>query len=860
MPIRYLSGLSVDSTVLVVDAANDRVGIGTASPAYPLDIVGFANSSSGFRVTDGTIDNRVSWSSGNVGFFGTVSNHPIAFNTNLTERMRITAGGNVGIGTTSPGAKLEVYGASPTTVYESQLRIYSSETTGAQDTGGAIAFSGHDGVAGRTFGSIRSMKENSTVGNYAGYMSFGTRANNTDLVERMRITSGGNVGIGTTSPSYKLQVYNSSNGTTAAFGGTTYGIRIDNGGTFSSGRSTIYGVDSTFYGSYQPLGIGASEIYFNISGTDRVIINSSGNVGIGTTAPGEKLVVSGASVGITIDGTTASRIYYNRSGTYIWSTGLRAGDTKFHIFDERASDRLVIDDSGNVGIGTTSPATALQVNGTARATRLNSTGGVVDFDAETGNNFIQIASNIVSIANGGNVSMTITATGNVGIGTTSPANTLQIGSVGATGYGGNRLAVGDGTNVVVLHPGAVSYLTANGDIVVGAGGNTTNQVYVKSGGNVGIGTTSPLSKLQVRAGLDQNFRVASSTNLTVASINDADSAYAPITFRASTFDFQNGNVGIGTTSPSALLNVAGSVTIGSASVATVNLYLTRTNGGVVADANYFVSGNNTPNQTWIEGGYYTGELAGVVTAPNSGYPYFEAYSGQGSATAKSFGFVNKTSGSFISTDFLYTMSLLRTGQIRFNQYGSGSFTGTVAYNLAVDSSGNIIETAGGVVDGSGTANYVSKWSDANTVTNSIIRDDGTTVGIGTAPAAAKLTVDGSITAGGQTNYGKSYGSIDTTGQAVAGLIASTNGQGSMFTFTCRGGGGEYQRVVYSCYNDGGTWYTNKVIDEGTNALDVTASANGATITFTFKARSTTQAYTPAVLVQQFGSAINTSYL
>ena len=77
MAIRYLSGIDVDQNTLFVDDVNNRVGIGTASPAYPLDIVGFANSSSGFRVTDGTIDNRVSWSSGNVGFFGTVSNHPI---------------------------------------------------------------------------------------------------------------------------------------------------------------------------------------------------------------------------------------------------------------------------------------------------------------------------------------------------------------------------------------------------------------------------------------------------------------------------------------------------------------------------------------------------------------------------------------------------------------------------------------------------------------------------------------------------------------------------------------------------------------------------------------------------------------
>jgi hypothetical protein len=93
-----------------------------------------------------------------------------------------------------------------------------------------------------------------------------------------------------------------------------------------------------------------------------------------------------------------------------------------------------------------------------------------------------------------------------------------------------------------------------------------------------------------------------------------------------------------------------------------------------------------------------------------------------------------------------------TGTIRLNNYGSGSKTGTVAYNLAVDSSGNIIETAGGVVDGSGTANYVSKWSDANTLTDSVIYDNGTNVGIGTTPnQGVRLQVAGAVDAWNSLN-------------------------------------------------------------------------------------------------------------
>ena len=108
-------------------------------------------------------------------------------------------------------------------------------------------------------------------------------------------------------------------------------------------------------------------------------------------------------------------------------------------------------------------------------------------------------------------------------------------------------------------------------------------------------------------------------------------------------------------------------------------------------------------------------------------------------------------------------------------------------------------------------------------------------------------------------YTKSAGSLDTTGYAVAGLTTSTNGQSAGFTFTCFGHTGGYQKIVYSCYNASGTWNTVKVIDEGTNQLDIEASANGTTITFTFKSRSGTMSYTPRVTVEATGTAINNTY-
>jgi hypothetical protein len=108
-----------------------------------------------------------------------------------------------------------------------------------------------------------------------------------------------------------------------------------------------------------------------------------------------------------------------------------------------------------------------------------------------------------------------------------------------------------------------------------------------------------------------------------------------------------------------------------------------------------------------------------------------------------------------SGSLVQRMRISSSGAIRFNAYGSGTNTGTVTYNLAVDASGNVIETAGGVVDGSGTANYVPRWQDANTLTNSIIYDSGTNIGINTASPSHPLTVQANTGANAIALYGRS---------------------------------------------------------------------------------------------------------
>ncbi|MGI4897516.1 MAG: beta strand repeat-containing protein [Janthinobacterium lividum] len=350
------------------------------------------------------------------------------------ERMRIDGSGNVGIGTTSPATKLHVFGANPLTL--------SGVATGTNTTTDSL-LTITSGLVRKlplsTFAPTGSWATTGNAGTTAGTNFIGTTdATNfivkTNSAEVARFTSDGNVAIGSSTTAF-----NTSN---------PEQLLVDAGTTSStnviSGKGTI---NSFLQLNIQNLSSGASAstdvVASADNGTDAVNyvdmgINSSGNKGTFNfgLANDAYLYNAGGSVGGN---------FYIGNSTSAKILGFLTGGSA------ASNERMRIDGTGNVGIGTTAPAQKLDVTGTIRASASVISQGSVFVDAATTNNGTvapgmlfggtNSGEGIASQRTSGNLNgldfytnfvnrMTITNTGNIGINTKAPTSTLHVnGSV-----------------------------------------------------------------------------------------------------------------------------------------------------------------------------------------------------------------------------------------------------------------------------------------------------------------------------------------------------------------------------------------------------------------------------------------------
>jgi hypothetical protein len=380
--------MGIYATTLALLGGN--VGIGTTNPTTALTVVGNV-SSTGIclnGVCNTTWPNNSQWISTGTALY---------YN-----------GGNVGIGTSAPGAPLEVQSAS------GNIFLTNSSPLGL-GVGNTIFFRSNWATGGTPtpVASISGAKATAQDGAAYGYLSFATfgALPTNGINERMRIDQNGNVGIGTTAPSQRLSVAGGNIYQSAYTGGTNYDIEqtLGNvnmyfwpsygyGGTGSGGGGGW--LDGTVWsqnwqgitgntdnwdanlGALQSSAIkqarGFIDFYTESMGghtipSPRMTITNTGNVGIGTTAPGYTLDVNGSGnftnpvyVGTAVAGGQAVNVNYLNTALASAVAGGVSGTTGYDAKftgTNTIGNGNIFESGSNVGIGTTGPGNTLAVNG-----------------------------------------------------------------------------------------------------------------------------------------------------------------------------------------------------------------------------------------------------------------------------------------------------------------------------------------------------------------------------------------------------------------------------------------------------------------------------------------------------------------
>ena len=380
-----------DNSPIFTIASTSNVGIGTTSPGFKLEVKGgdvssndaFTGTHTIFsRNTEAGTGNLASFAVGNdvddrLGSFNAYSSTYTTSANNIANGVRIQAngagglslgvlsgsislyGGNVGIGTTGPGAKLDIRQSASNVP---GIRIANTDFTLGSVGTSVWMYTG--ATSGNTDVRLQVLQ--------SGETAFGPLSLN---------PSGGNVGIGTTGPVATLQISKAAAPTTVTKADMYLGLGA--GESTTSGYRLIgfgYSLSETYYPAYMGYietsgaGSGTGALVFgtrtattDTASTERMRIDSAGNVGIGTTGPLGLLQVSDTtSAGPASSGNATGKLIVGKTVDTVLAIGSVASDYAWLQSQAADSAGAFYDIAlnplgGNVGIGTTGPAGLLEV-------------------------------------------------------------------------------------------------------------------------------------------------------------------------------------------------------------------------------------------------------------------------------------------------------------------------------------------------------------------------------------------------------------------------------------------------------------------------------------------------------------------
>ena len=583
--IAFITGdtyITPGKVAMIIKNGTNNVGIGTSTPVGGLTVM-----SGNVGIGTWSPGSRLMIRGGNVGIGTTTQYLRIAAPTNgmavegnvgigtwaAASGKLIVMGGNVGIGTTVPSSNLTVAGTDTSAVpalfvSAGSLNVSGQDNNGYQITlgsNGAIHTSGAGQFSATTNMLIGTndgdLTLNANTSGSTGNIIFQTVTN----VERARMVSSGNFGLGTTAPVGGLVVMNGNVGigtwsptqrlqvvgtvAATAFSGDGSALtNLPSSGGWTDGGTNVYTSTTT-----DNVGIGTTtptstlEIVKTAAGTaplmvsttgpsdgDYFIVSSSGSVGIGTTIPGAKLDIVGAEpqLRITPSAGQSSYMYINKlddtkEGGIIFQT---AGVFKWNIFNDNTNPN--VGDAGDLKITGT-----LDSDGSPRI-------------------HLPVGSTNVYLAESG---------GNVGIGTSGPVFKFEVSSNASAAIVSSRyIASANGTDIMGRRArgtsAAPTALLSDDQIIGFSGSGYGTSAFHNSTGQIDMMAAETFT--DTANGTYMKFSTTSLGSITKAErvrIDPAGNIGVGTTTPGGALTVMNGNVGIGTWSPTQRLQVVGTV-------------------------------------------------------------------------------------------------------------------------------------------------------------------------------------------------------------------------------------------------------------------------------------------------------------